>query len=113
MRKNIGWLLILGVSTLSMTGCLFRRVAGPCYGVGCPTFSSSGTQKTAVLPQPAGGSTQAQNSAATEPSNTATSQAVGSQAGSAQDGANKSDAEAAKQGRLTRMLTAMHLHSKS
>jgi hypothetical protein len=113
MRKNIGWLLILGVSTLSLTGCLFRRVAGPCYGVGCPAFSASGTQKTAVAPQPASGNTQARKSAAAEPSNTAASPAAASQAGSAEDAASKGDTEESKPGAFTRLLRAMHLHSKS
>jgi hypothetical protein len=83
MRKTIGFLLILGVSTLGLSGCFFTRVAGPCYGVGCPAFSSSGTQKTAAVPQPAGGNVQAQKSAAAAPtSQTAaeSSQAVPAQA---------------------------------
>lgn len=110
MRKKIGLLAILGVSTLSLSGCFFSRVAGPCYGVGCPTFTSSGTQKTAVVPQPASGNAPAEKSAAAAP---ASSPAESSQAAPAQADASQSDAGQAKPGRFTRMLTAMHLHSKS
>jgi hypothetical protein len=111
MRKTIGFLLILGVSTLSLSGCYFRRAAGPCYGVGCPAFSSSGTQKTAVVPQPAGENGQAQKSAAAAPPSQ--SSAESSQAAPAEANASQADATQAKPGRFTRMLTALHLHSKS
>jgi hypothetical protein len=111
MRKTIGFLLILGVSTLSLSGCFFRRVAGPCYGVGCPAFSSSGTQKTAAVPQPADGNVQAQKRAAVGPASQ--SSAEPSQAGPAQADASQGDVGQAKPGRFTRMLTALHLHSKS
>jgi hypothetical protein len=110
MRKTIGLLLILSVSTLGLSGCLFRRVTGPCYGVGCPAFTSSGTQKTAVLPQPAGENARAQKSAAVAP---ASSPVDASQAASAQAEASEADRTQAKPGRFTRMLTALHLHSKS
>jgi len=111
MRKTIGFLLILGVSTLYLSGCFFSRVAGPCYGVGCPAFSSSGTQKTAVVPQPAGGNAQAQKSAAAAPPSQPAAES--SQAPPAQADASQGDAGQAKPGRFTRMLTALHLHSKS
>ena len=111
MRKTIGLLLILGVSTLGLTGCFFRRVAGPCYGVGCPAFSSSGTQKTAVVPQPSGRNVQAQKSSATAP--TSQSSAESSQVAPPQADASQGDVGQAKPGRFTRMLTALHLHSKS
>lgn len=113
MRKHAGILLILilCVSLLGVSGCLFTRVAGPCYGVGCPAFTSSGTQKTAVVPQPAGGNAQTQQSAAAP---TGTSPAAeSSQAAPAQAEASQSDATQEKPGRFTRMLTALHLHSKS
>ena len=110
MRKSIGLLLILGVSTLSLMGCSFGRVAGPCYGVGCPSFTSSGQPKVAAVPQPTGGNAPAQKSAAAAP---AASPAQTSQAVPAQADASRSDAGQAKPGRFTRMLTALHLHSKS
>src|SRR5882762_9427104 len=103
MRKTIGFLLILGVSTLGLSGCFFRRVAGPCYGVGCPAFSSSGTQKTAEVPEPTGGNVQAQNRAAAAPpsqSSPDSSQPVPAQAEARQGGAAQP-----KPGRFTRMLT--------
>jgi predicted lipid-binding transport protein (Tim44 family) len=110
MRKTIGLLLILGVSTLSLSGCFFSRVAGPCYGVGCPSFTSSGQPKVAAVPQPAAGNAQAQKSAAAGPSS---SPAESSQAAPAQADVSQSDAAQAKPGKLTRMLNALHLHSKS
>jgi len=110
MRKTIGFLLILGVSTLSLMGCSFGRVAGPCYGVGCPAFTSSGQQKVAAVPQPAAGNAQAQKSAVTTP---ASAPAETSQAAPAQADASQSDAAQAKPGKFTRMLSALHLHSKS
>jgi hypothetical protein len=114
MRKTIGFLLILGVSTLSLMGCSFGRVAGPCYGVGCPAFSSSGQQKVAAVPQPAAGNAQAQKSAAAASAAApASSPAETSQAAPEQADASQSDAAQAKPGAFTRMLTALHLHSKS
>jgi hypothetical protein len=110
MRKTIGLLLILGVSTLGLSGC-FRRVTGPCYGVGCPAFSSSAQQKVARVPQPSGENAQAKNSAAATPPSQ--SSAESSQAAPAQADASQGEAGQAKPGRFTRMLTAMHLHSKS
>jgi hypothetical protein len=40
MRKKLGFLLILMLSTVSLSGCLFLRPVGPCYGVGCPALTS-------------------------------------------------------------------------
>jgi hypothetical protein len=100
MRKNIGYVLILGVSTLNLSGCLFHRDPGPCYGVGCSSFTQSGTQKTAVVPQPA-----------TAPAAGATSTvAETSQGGPTQTEASQSDATQAKPGKFSRMLSALHLH---
>jgi hypothetical protein len=107
MRKNIGLLVILGVATLGASGCL-RRVAGPCYGVGCPTFTSSSQPKVAQVPQPADPNAPTQTAAQAQPAASANSPADASQAQPTQ-----ADASQPKQGRFTRMLTAMHLHSKS
>jgi hypothetical protein len=110
MRKNVGVVLILGVSTLSLSGCLFRRVAGPCYGVGCPAFASGGQQKVAAVPQPAGGNVGAEKSAAAV---AGPAPADASPAGASQADASQRDAAEAKPGKFTRMLSALHLHSKS
>jgi len=37
MSKNFSAVLILCMSAMSLAGCSLLRVAGPCYGVGCPT----------------------------------------------------------------------------
>jgi len=57
MRKMLGCLLILMISTLCLSGCLYFRPVGPCYGIGCPALSSSetaqgGNAKTAQAPPP-------------------------------------------------------------
>ena len=39
MRK-LGSVLILCAATLCFSGCAWRNL-GPCYGVGCPTFTMS------------------------------------------------------------------------
>jgi hypothetical protein len=116
MRKNIGVLLILVVcaSTLSLSGCFYQRAAGPCYGVGCSVLSHGGAPKTATLPQPASGNTTAQNGAAPAAGASSTaSSAQSSQAVGAPADASQSDAGQEQPGVFTRMLTALHLHSKS
>jgi hypothetical protein len=58
MRKNLGFLLILVLSTLCFSGCLYLRPLGPCYGVGCPALTSQQTPQNAGA-QPATPSSQA------------------------------------------------------
>lgn len=106
MKKNIGLLLAAVMLALSLSGCLYHRMAGPCYGVGCPAYAASNAPKVAAVPQAAGGNTQAQKTAVTEPAPTGASQP-------AQAEANQRDTEQSKPGAFTRMLTVLHLHSKS
>jgi len=106
MRKNMGFLVILGVGTLAGSGCL-RRVAGPCYGVGCPTFSSSSQPKVAQVPQPSDPNASAQTAGQAQPA------AGNAPADASQAQPTQADNSQPKQGRFTRMLTALHLHSKS
>ncbi len=65
MRNKLGCLLILLVSTLCLTGCIYLRPIGPCYGVGCPAFSSSqSAQHSQAQPaQPQSQNAQAQSTA--------------------------------------------------
>lgn len=105
MRKNIGLLVILGVATLGASGCL-RRVAGPCYGVGCPALTSSSQPKVAQVPQPADPNAPAQTAAQAQSAPAANAPADASQP-------TQADESQPKQGRFTRMMTALHLHSKS
>jgi hypothetical protein len=105
MWKNMGFLVILGVATLGASGCL-RRVAGPCYGVGCPTFTSSSQPKVAQVPQPADPNAAGQTAAQAQSAPAANSPADASQP-------TQANASQPKQGRFTRMMTALHLHSKS
>lgn len=113
MRKNMGVLLILVVCTsaLSLSGCFYRRSAGPCYGVGCRVLSRGGAPQTATFSQPASGNTTAQKGVA--PAAGASSPSSAAEASEVAAGASQSDAGQEKPGVFTRMLTALHLHSKS
>ena len=108
MRKNIGFLLIIGIAALSLSGCLYHWTAGPCYGVGCPSYTTSAQPKVAEIPKAPDGNAQSQKSGALERTVAGTPQA-----GPSQIEASQGEAAQAKPGMFTRMLTALHLHSKS
>jgi hypothetical protein len=108
MMKRLGFLLMIGISTLSLPGCAYMRTAGPCYGVGCPTLTSSGQPKVAEVPKAPEGNAQPQTATAAGPNTPASPQASPSQ-----PAASQAEAEQAKPGRFTRMLIALHLHSQS
>ncbi len=40
MSKKLSSVLILCMSAVSLSGCSWFRVTGPCYGVGCPAGAS-------------------------------------------------------------------------
>jgi hypothetical protein len=40
MRKKLEGILILSLCAISLSGCIYLRQTGPCYGVGCPAFTS-------------------------------------------------------------------------
>jgi predicted small lipoprotein YifL len=113
MRTNLGFTLIL-VLALSLSGCALR---GPCYGFGCPAGSSSAPQKVAQVPAPATGNSVAQQSSSAAPASSASSPASSSATNAPADGgqqqAAQADAQESKPNAFTRMLTALHLHSKS
>ncbi|MGA8223281.1 MAG: hypothetical protein WB780_16640 [Candidatus Acidiferrales bacterium] len=111
MRKSFGILLVTGIAAVSLSGCWyqFHRVAGPCYGTGCPAFTSSAQGKVAAAPSAPAANARAQSAAAPA----APGAAADSQAAPAQAEASQGDANQAKPGVFTRMLTALHLHSKS
>jgi hypothetical protein len=116
MRRDFGVLLILVVcaSTLSLSGCFYQRAAGPCYGVGCRVLSRGGAPKTATLSQPASGNATAQNGVAPAAgASSSRNAAETSQVAAAPADASQSEAGQEKPGLFTRMLTALHLHSKS
>ena len=48
MRKNLKGILILSLGTMSLSGCIYLRQAGPCYGVGCPVFTRGDAPQPAV-----------------------------------------------------------------
>lgn len=111
MKMKLGFLLMIGMTTFALSGCLLHQVAGPCYGVGCPSFTSSNAPKVAQTSKAPDGNGQAQKTAAAEPAPTPAP--ATSQASPAPTEANQSGGDQAKPGAFTRMLTALHLHSKS
>jgi hypothetical protein len=113
--KKIGFLLMVGVATLSVSGCLYRRMAGPCYGVGCPAFTGSTQPKVAQVSSAPDGNAAPQTTAAADANSAAApSQAAQTAQGApSQTDASKASAQQEKPGVFTRMLTALHLHSKS
>jgi hypothetical protein len=68
MSHMRGCLLILLVSTLCLTGCLYLRPVGPCYGVGCPALTSSQNAPQNQGQPPAAQSQTTQAQAASEAS---------------------------------------------
>jgi hypothetical protein len=67
MRNKLSSVLILCISTVCLSGCDLLRVAGPCYGVGCPggTAGHNGQYKPGEAPK-------AQNASAPAPAKSAT-----------------------------------------
>jgi hypothetical protein len=67
MRNKLSSVLILCISTVCLSGCDLLRVAGPCYGVGCPggTAGHNGQYKPGEAPR-------AQNASAPAPAKSAT-----------------------------------------
>jgi hypothetical protein len=65
MRNKLSSVLILCMSTVCLSGCDLLRVAGPCYGVGCPggTAGHNGQYKPGEAPK-------AQNASASAPAKT-------------------------------------------
>jgi hypothetical protein len=66
MRNKLSAVLILCMSTVCLSGCDLLRIAGPCYGVGCPggTEGRNGQYKPGEAPK-------AQNAATPAPAKTA------------------------------------------
>jgi len=66
MSNKLSAVLILCMSTVSLSGCDLIRVAGPCYGVGCPTGTEgrNGQYKPGEAPK-------TQNAAAPAPAKSA------------------------------------------
>jgi hypothetical protein len=48
MRKKLNGILILSLCTVSLSGCIYLRQAGPCYGVGCPALAHGQAPQPAV-----------------------------------------------------------------
>lgn len=39
MRKKLEGILLLSLCAASLSGCIYLRQAGPCYGVGCSAMA--------------------------------------------------------------------------
>jgi len=96
MSKKLSSVLILCMSAVSLSGCSWFRVTGPCYGVGCPAGASghAGQYKPGEAPKaqnaPAPASAPAQSASAkpaaqSQASESVTTPATSAQAASAPD----------------------------
>jgi len=113
MRKNRLFSMTLLAAVVSLGGCYrFARIAGPpCMGNACPagTKGEPPAAQHAEYKQPPASDQPASASAPAEPA-AANNQAQGSAAAS---NSTQQTSEQSKPGRFTRMLEALHLHSKS
>ncbi len=77
MSKSRSAVLILCMSTFCLSGCDLIRVAGPCYGVGCPsgTAGGSGQYKPGEAPKPQNASAPAPAKPAAVPTQSASTSA--------------------------------------
>jgi hypothetical protein len=98
MRKNRSAVLILCMSTVCLSGCDLIRVAGPCYGVGCPTGTEgrNGQYKPGEAPKAQNAAVPAPAKPGAAPTQTASAQSNSVQPNApAQPAATKSPAAAA------------------
>jgi hypothetical protein len=73
MRNKLSSVLILCMSTVCLSGCDLLRVAGPCYGVGCPTGTAghNGQYKPGEAPKAQNASAPAPTKSITAPAQSA------------------------------------------
>jgi hypothetical protein len=73
MRNKLSSVLILCISTVCLSGCDLLRVAGPCYGVGCPggTAGRNGQYKPGEAPKAQNASAPAPTKSAAAPAQSA------------------------------------------
>jgi len=73
MHNKLSFVLILCVSTVCLSGCDLLRVAGPCYGVGCPggTAGHNGQYKPGEAPKAQNASAPAPTKSAAAPAQSA------------------------------------------
>jgi len=78
MRNKLSSVLILCMSTVCLSGCDLLRVAGPCYGVGCPTGTAghNGQYKPGEAPKSQNASAPAPTKSATAPGQSASAAAL-------------------------------------
>ena len=77
MSKKLSAVLILCMSAMSLSGCSWFRVTGPCYGVGCPggTAGHSGQYKPGEAPKAQNAPVPAPAISATAPAQSASAAA--------------------------------------
>ncbi|MGB7752576.1 MAG: hypothetical protein WCF88_13575 [Candidatus Acidiferrales bacterium] len=73
MHNKLSFVLILCISTVCLSGCDLLRVAGPCYGVGCPggTAGHNGQYKPGEAPKAQNASAPAPTKSAAAPAQSA------------------------------------------
>jgi hypothetical protein len=108
MSNKLSAVLILCMSTMCLAGCDLLRVAGPCYGVGCPggTAGHSGQYKPSEAPK-------AQNSSAPAPARTALAPAPSANAPAQTASASTTAQSAATQSPATASTTAQATTAQS
>jgi len=109
MKKKAAGVLILLLSTLLLSSCLYFRPTGPCFGVGCPshTVGQNGQYKAGEAPK-------AQNANA-QPVNqpTANAQVATAPAANAQVANRGTATQQSKQGRFAAFLQQSKAQLKS
>jgi len=119
MKKNLGLLLTIAGIMAILPGCSYMRMAGPCYGNGCPGLTSGAQPKVAAAQTAPGTNAAPQATAAADantpapPQSADAAQPAAAQPAASQPSAGQQEAEQPKPGRFTRMLIALHLHSQS
>src|SRR5271163_4885574 len=111
MSKKLSAVLILCMSTVCLSGCDLIRVAGPCYGVGCPagTAGGSGQYKPGEAPKAQNASAPAPTKSTTAPTQNASAAAqpnIVQPNAPAQPAATKSPASAPAQSTSAQATTA-------
>jgi hypothetical protein len=96
MSNKLSAVMVLCMSTMCLSGCDLLRVAGPCYGVGCPagTAGGSGQYKPGEAPKAQNASAPAPTKSAAAPIQNATAQPNGVQPDASAQPAPTQDANA-------------------
>ncbi len=114
MKKKAAGVLILVLSTLSLSSCLYFRPTGPCFGVGCPshTVGQNGQYKAGEAPKTQNANDQPANQP-TANAQVATAQDATAPAANAQVANSGTATQQSKQGRIAAFLQQSKAQLKS